>query len=207
MRACTCGFVLAALAACGAPRTPGLGGGAGASPTGPKPAFPTTISSAGVGPLGAKTPDDRDAITALLPGLTVELERNEGEGHDLGEYTVNQGDRRVLFVVMDRYRDGDHKMFRIDVSDPMFATASGIAVGATVGALAAKHPDTVCRFERYDPEADIYAVERRLFCETPALPHVAFELDPEGWRDEPAQIPVARLAERKLQEIVWVNPE
>jgi hypothetical protein len=200
-------LVLAALAACGSSRTSGPITAADPATAAPKRAFATTISSTGVGPLGARTPDDKDVIAGLLPGLTVELNRNEAEDHDVDEYTIKQGDKVVLFVVMDRYRSSANEMFRIDVFDPMFATATGIAVGSTVGALAAKHPDTACKLERYDPDADIYRVDRRLYCETPAVPNVAFDLDPESWRDPPAQIPVRKLADRKIQQISWVNPD
>ena len=47
---------LAAIAACHAPRATGPSTGSGAAPAAPQHAFATTISSTGVGPLGAKTP-------------------------------------------------------------------------------------------------------------------------------------------------------
>lgn len=189
-------------AACGSGRT-------GAPPvenTTPPAAFSTVLSSAGVGPLGSDTPDDRDAIARLVPGLTVTLSENVAEDHEIHEYTAAQGERRVLFVVINASSGPTPRVFRIDVHDRLFATATGIGVGSTIGALAAKHPDTACRFARYDPAADIYRVDRRLYCEAGSLPHLAFDLDPTDWREAPAQIPVARLAARKIHEITWLNP-
>lgn len=166
--------------------------------------FSTIISSAGVGPFHVKTPDDEAAIAKLVPGFDVTPSVNESEAHELHEYTIGHGTTQSLFVIMDAYRDG--AIATIDVFDPMFATASGIRVGSTIGELAAAHADVVCRFERYDADLDVYRVEQRLYCEIRSLPNVSFELDSKAWRGLPGKLAVSKLASRKISTIIWGNP-
>lgn len=164
----------------------------------------TLISSAGVGPFNLKTPDDEGAIAKLVPGFRVSRDTNESESHELHEYTIS-GAKPSLFMIMDAYRDG--AIVTIEVRDPLFATANGIRVGSTIREAAAAYADLVCQFERYDPSLDVYRIEQRLFCESPGLPNVSFELDAKAWRGKPSKIAIGKLADRKIHHILWVSPK
>lgn len=164
------------------------------------PKMSTTITPAGVGPITVKHIDEDD-YKKLLVGLTVTSKHREGEDFMYDEYIAKQGETQVLRAVI-----SDRSLFKIEVTDPMFATAAGVAVGMTVAHAAAKMKDLKCTFETYDPEADAERVDKALRCESASLPHVMFEIDLEGFTGTEGTVSTKTIATRKIVEIVWLAP-
>jgi hypothetical protein len=162
------------------------------------PAMPTTITADGVGPLTAKNVDEED-YKDLLIGLTITSEHREGEDFMFDEYIASRGSTRVLRAVIN-----DRSLFKIEVLDPMFATAAGITVGMTVAELAAKTKDIQCVFETYDPQADAERVDRALRCESPSLSHVMFDIDHTAFKGPKGKVSPKTIAKRKIVQIVWL---
>jgi hypothetical protein len=162
------------------------------------PAMSTTITSDGVGPLTAKHIDEDD-YKELLVGLTITSEHKEGEDFMFDEYIASRGTTRVLRAVI-----SDRSLFKIEVLDPMFATAAGVSVGMTVAELAAKTANIQCVFEIYDPSADAERVDRALRCESPRLPHVKFDIDYENFTGAEGKVATKAIAKRKIVQILWL---
>lgn len=162
------------------------------------PSMSTVITADGVGPLTAKHVDESD-YRKLLVGLKVITKHQEGEDFIYDEYIAKKGAAQVLRAVIT-----DRSLFKIEVTDPMFATAAGVAVGMTVGQAAAKTKDLRCAFETYDPEADAERVDRSLRCEAASLPRVMFEVDLDGFTGEEGTVSTKLIANRKIVEIVWL---
>ena len=158
----------------------------------------TEITSTGVGPITAKHIDEDD-YRKLLVGMTVTTRHQEGEDFMYDEYIVKKGAAQILRAVV-----SDRSLFKIEVTDPMFATAAGVAVGTTVGEAAAKMKDLRCAFETYDPEADAERVDKALRCEAASLPHVMFEIDLGGFKGAEGNVSPKTIATRKIVEIVWL---
>lgn len=169
------------------------------------PGFPTAITTRGIGPFGPGLKGDLKAIRRLVPGLAVTSRHDESEAHDIEEIKVSRARKPVLTMILNHYRLAD-PLFTITAKDPMFATGTGIAVGSTVKDLTARHPDTVCVFEEYDPSLDVLAVERRMYCEASDLPNISFELDARLWKGRTGRIASAGIAERAIVAIVWRAP-
>jgi hypothetical protein len=158
----------------------------------------TTITSGGVGPLTAKH-IDVDDYKRLLTGMTVTANHREGEDFMFDEYIATKGKTEILRAVI-----ADRSVFKIEVDDPMFATAAGIAVGTTVGEAVDKMKDLKCVYETYDPEADAERVERSLRCDAASLPQVMFEIDLAGFKGPEGNIGIKAIAKRKITQIVWL---
>lgn len=160
--------------------------------------LPLTITSDGVGPITAKVKDE-EQFGKLLPGFTVKSERREAEDYAFDEITASKGATQILRAVIQ-----DKALFKVEVDDPMFATASGVAVGTTVADLVAKLPDTKCVYEKYDAEADAERVDRALRCESAGLPQVLFEIDYAGFKGPEGAVSTKAIGKRKIVQIVWL---
>lgn len=163
-------------------------------------ALTLVIASDGVGPITAKA-NDEDAFKKLLPGFVIKSEHHEAEDVSYDEITASKDGRPILRAVI----DGD-KLFKVEVKDPMFATAAGVGVGMTAADLATKMTDLKCRYEKYDAEADAERVDRSLRCEAQSLPHVLFELDHQGFKGKVGAAATKAIATRKIVSIVWLAP-
>ena len=157
-----------------------------------------TITSDGVGPITAKHIDEED-YTELLVGLTVTSEHKEAEDYMFDEVIASKGKTMVLRAVIT-----DRSVFKIEVYDPMFTTAAGIAVGMTVEEAAAKMAGLKCVYETYDPMQDAERVERSLRCESESLPHVMFEIDNAKFKGPEGKVGLKAIGKRKIIQIVWL---
>lgn len=164
----------------------------------PDAGMSTTITADGVGPITAKMVDEDDFRKALV-GLTVTSRHREGEDFKFDEILARRGKTQVLRAVIT-----DRSLFKVEVSDPMFATAAGVAVGMTVGQASATTKDLRCTYETYDPEADAERVDRALRCESESLPQVMFEIDHAGYQGPEGTVSPKTIADRKIVEIVWL---
>jgi hypothetical protein len=160
----------------------------------------TTITSDGVGPIVAKMIEEEDYAKALV-GLRVTSKHQEGEDFMFDEIIARKGKTKVLRAVIT-----DRSLFKVEVYDPMFATAAGVRVGMTVGDAAARTKDLKCVYETYDPQADAERVDRALRCESASLRRVMFEIDHEGFTDPEGSVNPKSIANRKIVEIVWLAP-
>jgi hypothetical protein len=158
----------------------------------------TTITGDGVGPITRKTASE-EAFQRLFPGHRVTAEHHEAEDYAYDEILVGKPDQVTLRAVIT-----DDRLFKVEVKDATFATATGVAVGMTAGELAARLPDVACVHESYDPEADAERVERALRCEAPSLPNVTFDLDLAGFSRGEGKVPIKAIAKRKIIQIVWL---
>jgi hypothetical protein len=162
------------------------------------PAMSTAITSDGVGPITAKHIDVED-YKQLLSGMTVTADHKEGEDFMYDEYIAKKGKTQILRAVIT-----DRSLFKIEVDDPMFATAAGVAVGMTVGEAAERMKDLKCVYETYDPQADAERVDRSLRCEGASLPQVMFEIDLAGFKGPEGNVGTKAIAKRKIAQIVWL---
>lgn len=162
-----------------------------------------TISSDGVGPVTANTPPSAVAIRPLFSGFEVTSEHHEAEDFNFDEILVAKR-TPLLRIVVDNMGDAP-RLFKIEVFDPMFATASGVTTGMTVAELAAKLPDIACKFEHFEPDADAERVEKLLHCASPSLPHVTFDLDDQGFRRHRGRVPIKIIETRRIAKIVWLH--
>jgi hypothetical protein len=162
----------------------------------------TLITPDGVGPITAKMTDEDDFVK-VLHGLTVKSEHREAEDYSYDEIIASKGDKQVLRAVVT-----DDALFKIEVDDPMFTTAAGMAVGMTVADLAAKTSDLKCAYETYEPEADAERVDRALRCDSATLPHILFEIDYANYKGPEGRVGTKAIAKRKIVQIVWLagNP-
>ncbi|MBA3538184.1 MAG: hypothetical protein H0T79_01010 [Deltaproteobacteria bacterium] len=163
--------------------------------------FATTITPDGVGPITAKTPPT--TVASLFPGLEVEHDIQETEASKAEYFNFSKSTQPVLSVVVDDFTDAN-AIFKVVITDPMFATATGIGVSSTIMDLAKKHPDTKCYFEKYDAEADAERVEQRLFCEAASLPRLSFQLAGEMMKGKPGEVGLNVLARQAITQIVWL---
>ena len=166
----------------------------------PDAGMATTITSNGVGPIVAKMIEEEDYAKALV-GLRVTSKHQEGEDFIYDEIIARKGKTQVLRAVIT-----DRSLFKVEVYDPMFATAAGVTVGMTVGDAAARTKDLKCAYETYDPEADAERVDRALRCESASLRRVMFEIDHESFEGPEGSVSPKSIAERKIVEIVWLAP-
>ncbi|HEY5949201.1 MAG TPA: hypothetical protein VIV40_27095 [Kofleriaceae bacterium] len=158
----------------------------------------TTITPTGVGPITDKNIDEDD-YKQLLVGFTIKTEHREAEDYNFDEYIASKDGKKILRAVIT-----DRSLFKIEVDDPMFATAAGVAVGTTVGDAAEKMKDLRCVFEIYDPQADAERVEKSLRCDAPSLPQVMFEVDLKGFKGAEGSVAPKSIAKRKIVQIVWL---
>ena len=161
----------------------------------------TLITPDGVGPITKKNIDEED-YKELLVGLTITTEHKEGEDFMFDEYIASNGKTAVLRAVIT-----DRSLFKIEVSDPMFKTTAGVAVGMTVEDAAAKMTDLTCSFETFDPEADAERVDRALRCESKSLPRIMFEIDLDKYKGKEGKVSTKAIGKRKIVEIVWLANE
>lgn len=162
------------------------------------PVMSTTITSDGVGPITADT-NDADDIARLMPGYAAKSEHHEAEDYSYDEIVVTKNKVQVLRAVVQ-----DKNLFKVEVDDPTFATASGVTVGTTVAELAAKIASIKCVYETYDPEADAERVDRSLRCDSEKLPRVLFEIDYEKFKGPEGTVSPKTIAKRKIVQIVWL---
>jgi len=162
------------------------------------PSMSTTITSDGVGPITADTNDVED-FERLMPGYAANSEHHAAEDYSYDEIRVTKNKVQILRAVVQ-----DNTLFKIEVDDATFATASGVAVGTTVADLAAKIADIKCVYETYDPEADAERVDRSLRCDSEKLPRVLFEIDYENFKGPEGKVGTKTIAKRKVVQIVWL---
>lgn len=166
----------------------------------PDAGMATTITSDGVGPIGAKMIEEEDYAKALV-GLTVTSKHQEVEAFRFDEIVARKGKTQVLRAVI-----SERSLFKVEVHDPMFATAAGVRVGMTVGDAAARTKDLKCTYETYDPSEDPERVDRALRCESESLRRVMFEIDHEDFTGPRGSVIPKSIADRKIVEIVWLAP-
>lgn len=162
------------------------------------PAMSTTITRDGVGPITAKHIDEDD-YKRLLPGMTITANHREGEDFKFDEYVATKGKTQILRAVVT-----DRSLFKIEVTDPMFATAAGVTTGMTVADAATKMKDLRCVFEKYDPESDAERVEQSLRCESESLPQIKFEIDLARFSGPEGSVRPKAIGTRKIVQIVWL---
>ena len=158
----------------------------------------TTITADGVGPISAKVKDE-EQFAKLLPGFTVKSEHHEAEDYSFDEIVASKGTSQVLRAVVQ-----DGALFKVEVDDPTFATASGVAVGMTVADLVAKLPDAKCVYEKYDAESDAERVDQALRCQAASLPQVLFEIDYAKLTVPEGAVSTKTIGKRKIVQIVWL---
>lgn len=158
----------------------------------------TLITPEGVGPITPKMIDEEDFAKALT-GLVVKSEHREAEDYSYDEIIASKGDHQILRAVVN-----DDSLFKVEVDDPMFATAAGVTVGMTVADLASKTADLKCTYETFDPQADAERVDRALRCESASLPHITFEIDYEKYKGREGKVSPKAIAKRKISQIVWL---
>jgi hypothetical protein len=158
----------------------------------------TTITPTGVGPITAKVVDEDD-FKELLVGMTITTNHREGEDFNFDEYVAKKDKTQILRAVVT-----DKSLFKIEVYDPMFATAAGVTTGMTVGDAALKMKDLKCVFEIYDPQADAERVEKSLRCEAASLPQIMFEVDLAGFKGPEGNVSAKTISKRKIVQIVWL---
>jgi hypothetical protein len=158
----------------------------------------TTITPTGVGPITAKHIDEDD-YQELLVGMTITTNHREGEDFNFDEYVAKKGKTQILRAVVT-----DKNLFKIEVYDPMFATAAGVTTGMTVAEAAEKMKDLKCVFEIYDPQADAERVEKSLRCESESLPRIKFEIDLAGYKGAEGNVSTKTIGKRKIVQIVWL---
>lgn len=167
---------------------------------------PLVITAAGVGPLDAATRPDPAALRALVPGFEVLAEHHDSkDSHERPAYDslwLSEAGQRVAELVVE---SGAVHQIAID-SASRFATAAGIAVGASGAALAAAYPDLGCAFAFRHRRAGAIADARVLACRTAALPRVSFELSETGLKDR-KPIRAAAIAGQTVESIVWQAPD
>jgi hypothetical protein len=162
------------------------------------PQMSTTITPNGVGPITAKHIDEDD-YKELLVGMTITANHREGEDFKFDEYVAKKDKTQVLRAVVT-----DKSLFKIEVYDPMFATAAGVTTGMTVADAASKMKDLKCVFEIYDPQADAERVEKSLRCESESLPQIKFEIDLAGFKGPEGNVSTKTISKRKIVQIVWL---
>lgn len=164
----------------------------------PDAGMSTTITPDGVGPITAKMIEEDD-YRKVLVGLTVTSKHQEAEDFMFDEIIAKKGKTQVLRAVIT-----DRSLFKVEVRDPMFTTAAGVAVGMTVGEASATTKDLKCTYETYDPDADAERVDRALRCESESLPQVMFEIDHAGYDGPEGTVSPKTIADRKIVAIVWL---
>lgn len=164
----------------------------------PDAGMSTSITPDGVGPIGPKFINIDDYKEALV-GLAIKHNHREAEDFMFDEFIASKGKTKVLRAVVN-----DRTLFKVEVLDPMFSTAAGVATGMTVASAAAKMKDLKCAFETYDPEADAERVEKSLRCESASLPHVMFEIDLDGFKGAEGNVGIKTIGNRKIVQIVWL---
>ncbi|HEX5062146.1 MAG TPA: DUF1131 family protein [Kofleriaceae bacterium] len=158
----------------------------------------TTITSDGVGPITADT-NDADDFERLMPGYSAKSEHHEAEDYSYDEILVTKNRLQILRAVVQ-----DKSLFKVEVDDATFTTASGVSVGTPVAELAAKIADIKCVYETYDPEADAERVDRSLRCGSEKLPRVLFEIDYEKFKGPEGTVSTKTIGKRKVVQIVWL---
>jgi hypothetical protein len=131
--------------------------------------------------------------------MTVTADHKEGEDFMYDEYIAKKGKTQILRAVVT-----DRSLFKIEVYDPMFTTAAGVATGTTVAEAAEKMKDLKCVFETYDPASDAERVDKSLRCESASLPQVMFEIDLAGFKGAAGNVSPKTIAKRKIIQIVWL---
>jgi hypothetical protein len=157
-----------------------------------------TITGDGVGPITADV-DDEEELAKRLPGFKVSSEHHSAEDFEYDELTATKDGKRVLRAVVI-----GNKLFKVVVYDPMFATESGVTVNMTAGNLAAKVKDLECVYEKYTAEDDAERVDRSLRCQSESLPRVMFEIDHDKLKLKLGQVSPKAIADRTIEEIVWL---
>lgn len=164
----------------------------------PDAGMATTITPTGVGPITAKFINEDDYKAALV-GLTVTEKHQEGEDFVYDEYIASRGKVRVLRAVVT-----DRTLFKVEVYDPMFATAAGVTTGMTVAEAGEKMKDMKCVYETYDPAGDAERVDKSLRCESASLPNVKFEVENDKFKGPEGTVSAKTIATRKISQIVWL---
>jgi hypothetical protein len=162
------------------------------------PSMSTTITPDGVGPITVKHIDEDD-YKELLVGLTVTSEHREGEDFSFDELIASKGTTKVLRAVIN-----DRSLFKIEVLDPMFTTAAGVAVGMTVGDAAAKIAGLECVYEKYDAQSDAERIDRALRCQSESLPNLMFDIDYANFKGPLGKVSPKTISKRKIVQIVWL---
>src|SRR5436190_10555888 len=126
-------------------------------------AFSTTIGDDGIGPIKAANEITVATLGKLVPGLDV-ASRAVGTQDEI---TLSYRSNRVLVLIVDRA--SDNKLVRMDVYDPMFATASGIGIGSLVKELDERHPEVRCQ-----------RAGGRIACATPKYKRLAFAVQDDA---------------------------
>jgi hypothetical protein len=164
----------------------------------PDAGMSTVITPTGVGPITAKFINEEDYKAALV-GLSIKQVHQEAEDFMFDEIIASKGKTQVLRAVIT-----DRTLFKVEVFDPMFATAAGVTTGMTVADAGQKMKDLKCVFETYDPQADAERVEKSLRCESESLPHVMFEIDLAGFKGAEGNVGLKTIANRKITQILWL---
>jgi len=131
--------------------------------------------------------------------MKITTNHREGEDFKFDEYVAMKGKTQILRAVV-----SDGSLFKIEVSDPMFATAAGVTTGMTVTEAAGKMKDLRCVYETYDPQADAERVEKSLRCESESLPQIKFEIDLAGFKGPEGTVSAKTIGSRKIVQIVWL---
>jgi hypothetical protein len=159
------------------------------------------ISAHGVGPITATTEPTVEAIQRLVPTLQVEGEQHEGEDFSYLAISLQQDGAVQAEIIVD-----EGTLFKVEVRGPLFATAQGLRVTSTVAELASAMPELSCRYETYDPDLDAQRVDRLLFCTTAEAPSISYSIDLTGFRGGEGPIAPEMIAERSIDQIVWLAP-
>lgn len=169
----------------------------------PPPAtFDQKLTADGVGPITYDTPPDK--LKDLFPGLTVNVQHDEGEDHSIDTYAFTAGTSHAFDVVIDKFLS-TKQPFRVDVWSGLFATHDNIRVGSTVADWLAKDDSISCRRESYGPNAENF--EHALFCESGKLANLRFYLDDKALPGSDGKVVIAKVAQMKFVRIIWKNPK
>lgn len=164
-----------------------------------RPAFATTISVAGVGPITLKTEPRK--LASLFPGLVQTSKAEETEDTKYEWFTLSRNKAVVLKVLLDHMRTSKH-FWRVLVMDPMFSTASGLHVGSTGADYAATYTDAVCKRKKFEDD-----IENTLYCEAKSGPQLVFYFDARLYPGELGAVSVADIATLPMTMITWSAPE
>lgn len=162
-------------------------------PAEPAPVDPRAISAAGVGPLNATTPFDRDAIAALFPGSEVQAEfLHFGEG-TTPIITVTGPDEIALEI----QGGADGLVSQVIVSGGPFTGPEGAGLLAGWPELGVAAADCVMGEGRFVGQP---------ICRKAGAPNLAYVLSVPRWRGEGLPDPTTLNGRARLAEYVWTRP-